>query len=174
MLKPVAPNMVGVQIFACTDDGHIMSWNGNELRQKGEDGYRLTHTSVLARKPPPEESATGTPQLPPHRQDKEVQRASLSEEITRRQSLELSEAELAELLLVNARLTDSFFKIALNVPTDHHSQDHIGGKSDTPGTPATGRRRRKGFVDSLADGVVTQIEPNRYWKVDTHSNSLTH
>ena len=150
-------------MFACTDDGTILSWDGNELRDKGEKGYRLTHTSVLARREPEEESTSGVPLLPPHRRDKDSQRASLSEEITRRQSLGLTPDELAELMLVNARFTDTFFKVALSVPMEKSlSEKGEGeGRSGTPGS----RRRRKGFVDSLADGVVENIEPNRQWKV---------
>ena len=152
MLKPVNPEMVGVQVFACTDDGSILSWNGNELREKGEKGYRLTHQSVLAKKSP--EGSRATSPFPPNRQDKNTQRASLSSEISRRPSLELSPGEMAELLLVNARLTDSFFKIAIVIPTDITDQSATGG-----------RRRRKGFVGSLTDGIVEKIEPNRQWKV---------
>ena len=47
--KPVDPDQVGSQIFASTDDGTMLSWNINGLRQQSEDNFRVTHKSALSR-----------------------------------------------------------------------------------------------------------------------------
>ena len=36
----ISQEMVGTQIVASTDDGHVVSWDGNGLRQRSEAHYR--------------------------------------------------------------------------------------------------------------------------------------
>ena len=47
--KPVDPDMVGTQIFASTDEGTMISWNVNGIRQLSEDNWRQNHKSAIFR-----------------------------------------------------------------------------------------------------------------------------
>ena len=47
--KPVDPDLVGTQIVASTDDGNMLSWNINGIRQLSEDNWRVAHKSSLSR-----------------------------------------------------------------------------------------------------------------------------
>ena len=49
IVKPVDPDLVGTQIFASTDDGTMVSWNINGLRQVSEDNWRVLHKNMITR-----------------------------------------------------------------------------------------------------------------------------
>jgi hypothetical protein len=167
--KPVTPDLVGLQLFASSDDGRMVSWNANELRRKSEEDYRLTYKSVFSR------SRVGTPA------QSCAQSRAVSRGPTRATSPprspgaggagdggppttsfptpggahtaedSLSAEEHLEMQAVNARMSDAFFQAPLALP----------GMKDN--------KRRQGLF--VIDGSVTYLAPNRSWRA--HTDAVT-
>jgi hypothetical protein len=157
---------VGTQVYACTDDGHVISWDANAIRQKAEEDYRMTHkssfsksllTAANSRAVSREGSATPTRvgSAANSRAHSPANTQPNSQSTSRRESFGMLAEEVEEMMLASAKHADWFFEEPL-VPPD----------------PGTGGNRRRGVLDpSLYRSPAVTVEPNRCWK--GHSDHVT-